>query len=86
MLATVEAAEAADMGCKRRRSPAMAEENPGGDAAEESIGGAARKEGCTAGEEESWTAGATEFEDVCGGCSIEEGRLGGCEKSRFNLF
>ena len=83
MLAAV---EAADVGCKRRRSPAMAEENPGGDAAEESIGGAARKEGCTAGEEESWTAGAAEFEDVCGGCSIEEGRLGGCEKSRINLF
>jgi hypothetical protein len=83
MLAAV---EAADVGCKRRRSPAMAEENPGGDAAEESIGGAARKEGCTAGEEESWTAGVAEFEDVCGGCSIEEGKLGGCEKSRFNLF
>jgi hypothetical protein len=64
----------------------MTEENPGGDAAEESIGGAARKEGCTAGEEESWTAGAAEFKDVCGGCSIEEGRLGSCEKSRFNLF
>jgi hypothetical protein len=60
----------------------MAEENPGGDAAEESIGGAARKEGCTAGEEESWTAGAAEFEDVCGGCSIEEGRLGGWEAGR----
>jgi len=86
MLAAVEAAKATDMGCKRRRSPAMAKENPGGDAAEESIGGAARKEGCTAREEESWTAGAAEFEDVCGGCSIEEGRLGGCEKSRFNLF
>jgi len=83
MLATV---EAADVGCKRRRSPAMAEENPGGDAAEESTRGAARKEGCTAREEESWTAGAAEFEDVCGGCSIEEGRLRGCEKSRFNLF
>jgi hypothetical protein len=86
MLAAVEAAEAADVGYKRRRSPAMAEENPGGDAAEESTGGAARKEGCTAGEEESWTTGAAEFEDVCGGCSIEEGRLRGCEKSRFNLF
>ena len=85
MLAEVEAAEATDMGCKRRRSPAMAEENPGDDAAEESTGGAARKEGCTAGEEESWTAGAAEF-DVCGGCSIEEGRLRGCEKSKFNLF
>jgi hypothetical protein len=86
MLAAVEAAEAADVGCKRRRSPAMTEENPGGDAAEESIGSAVRKEGCTAGEEESWTAGAAEFKDVCGGCSIEEGRLRGCEKSRFNLF
>jgi hypothetical protein len=53
MLAVVEVAEAADVGCKRRHSPAMAEENPGGDAAEESIGGAARKEGCTAREEES---------------------------------
>jgi len=53
MLAAV---EAADVGCKRRRSPTMAEENPSGDAAEESIGGAARKEGCTAEEEESWTA------------------------------
>ena len=72
------AVEAADVGCKRRRSPAMAEENPGGDAAEESTGGAARKE--------SWTAGAAEFEDVCGGCFIEEGRLRGCEKGRFNLF
>ena len=60
MLAAVEAAEATDVGCKRRRSPAMAEENPGGDAAEESTGGAARKEGCTVGEEESWTAGAAE--------------------------
>jgi hypothetical protein len=60
----------------------MAEENPGGDAAEESTGGAARKEGCTVGEEESWTAGAAEFEDVCGGCSIEEGRLGGWEAVR----
>jgi len=86
MLAAVKAAEAADVGYKSRRSLAMAEENPGGDAAEESIGGAARKEGCTAGEEESWTAGAAEFEDVCGGCSIKEGRLRGCEKRRFNLF
>jgi hypothetical protein len=83
MLAAV---EATDVGCKRRRSPAKAEENLGDDAAEESIGGAARKEGCTTGEEESWTAGAAEFKDVCSGCSIEEGRLGGCEKSRFNLF
>ena len=73
MLAAV---EAADVGCKRRRSPAMIEENPGGDAAEESRGGAAREEGCTVGEEKSWTAGAAEFEDVCGGCSIEERRLG----------
>ena len=86
MLATVEAAEATNVGCKRRRSPAMTEENPGDDAVEESRGDAAREEGCTAKEEESWTAGAAEFEDVCGGCSIEEGRLGGCEKSRFNLF
>ena len=83
MLAAV---EAVDVGCKRRRSPAMAEKNPDGDAAEESRGGAAREEGCTVGEEESCTAGAAEFEDVCGDCSIEEGRLGGCEKSRFNLF
>ena len=72
MLAVV---EAADVGCKRRRSSAMVEENPGGDAAEESRGGAAREEGCTVGEEESWTVGAAEFKDVCGGCSIEEGRL-----------
>ena len=78
--------EAADVGCKRRRSLAMAEENTGGDATEESRGGAAREEGCTAGEEESWTVGAAEFEDVCGDCSIEEGRLGGCEMYGFNLF
>ena len=83
MLAAV---EAADVGCKRRCSPAMAKENPGSDTAKKSRGGAAREEGYTAGEEESWTAGAVEFEDVYGGCSIEEGRLGGCEKSRFNLF
>jgi len=75
MFVAVEAAEAADVGCKRRHSPAMAKENPGGDAAEESIGGATRKEGCTAEEEESWTAGAAEFKDVCSSCSIEEGRL-----------
>jgi hypothetical protein len=75
MLAAVKAAEVIDVGCKRRRSPAMAEENPGGDVAEESRGGAAREEGCTVGEEESWIAGVAEFEDVCGGCSIEEGRL-----------
>ena len=42
----------------------MAEENPGGDAAKESRGGAAREEGCTVREEESWTANAAEFEDV----------------------
>ena len=53
MLAAVETAEAADVGCKRRRSPAMAEENPSGDAAEESRGGDVREEGCTAGQEES---------------------------------
>ena len=82
MLATV---EATDVGCKRRRSRAMAEENPSGDVAEKSRGGAARKEGCTVREEESWTVGAAEF-DVCGSCSIEEGRLGDCEKNRFNLF
>jgi len=64
----------------------MAEKNPGGDAAEESREGAAREEGCTIREEESWTASAAEFEDVCGGCSIEEGRLGGWEKIKFNLF
>ena len=85
MIAVIEAVEAANVGCKRR-SPAMAEENPGGDATKESRGGAAREKGYTIEEEESWTAGGTEFEDVCGGCSIEEGRLGGCEKSRFNLF
>ena len=72
MLAAVEAAE---VGCKRSRSPAMVEENPGGDAAEESRGGVAREEGCTVGEEESWTADAAKFKDVCGSCSIEEGRL-----------
>ena len=54
----------------------MAEENPGGDAADESSGGAVREEGCTVGEEESWTAGAAEFKDVCGSYSIGEGRLG----------
>ena len=78
--------EAADVGCKRRRSPAMVEENPCSDAAKESKGGVVREEGCIVREEESWTAGATKFEDVCGGCSIEEGRLEGWEKSRFNLF
>jgi hypothetical protein len=52
----------------------MAEEKPGGEVAEESRGGAAGEEGCTAGEE-GWTAGATAEEDVCGGYSIEEGRL-----------
>jgi len=74
MLAAAETTAASDMGCKRRRSPAMAEEKPGCEAAEESRGGAAGEEGCTA-REEGWTAGAAEEEDVCGGCSIEEGRL-----------
>ena len=36
---------------------------------------ALQKKRVALGEEESWTAGAAEFEDVCGGCSIEEGRL-----------
>jgi hypothetical protein len=31
-------------------------------------------------------AGLLVLQNVCGGYSIEEGRLGGCEKSRFNLF
>ena len=52
MIAVIEAVEAANVGCKRR-SPAMAEENPGGDAVEERRGGAIREEGCTVGEEES---------------------------------
>jgi hypothetical protein len=64
MLAAAETAAASDVGCKRRRSPAMTEEKPGGEAAEESREGAAGEEG--------WTAGAAE-KDVCGGCSIEEG-------------
>jgi len=51
----------------------MVEENPGGDAAKKSTGGAARKEGCTAREEESWTAGAAEFEDVCGVVPLKKG-------------
>ena len=74
MLATAETAAASDVGCKRRCSPAMAEEKPGGEAVEESRGGVAGEEGCTAGEE-GWTTGAAVEEDVCGGCSIEEGRL-----------
>jgi len=74
MLAAAETAAASDVGCKRRCSPAMAEEKPSGEVAEESRGGAAGEEGCTAGEE-GWTAGATVEEDVCGGYSIEEGRL-----------
>jgi len=65
MFAAAETTAASDVGCKRRRSPAMAEEKPGGEAAEESRGGAAGEEG--------WTVGAAEEEDVCGGCSIEEG-------------
>ena len=73
MLAAV---EAADVGCKRRRSPAMKEENPGGNTVEENRGGAAREEGCTVREEESWIAGAIKFEDVCGGCSIEKREAG----------
>ena len=74
MLAAAETTTASNMGCKRRRSPAMAEEKPGCEAAKESRGGAAGEEGCTA-EEEGWTAGAVEEEDVCGGCSIEKGRM-----------
>ena len=45
MLAAV---EPANVGYKRRRSPTMAEENPGGDIVEESRGGAAKEEDCTA--------------------------------------
>jgi hypothetical protein len=43
MLAAAETTAASDMGCKRRRSPAMAEEKLGCEAAEESRGGAAWK-------------------------------------------
>jgi len=70
MLAAAETAAASDMGCKRRRSPAMAEEKPGGEVAEESRWGVAGEEGCTA-KKEGWTAGAAKEEDVWGGCSIE---------------
>jgi hypothetical protein len=52
----------------------MVEEKPGSEAVKESRGGAAGEEGCTAGEE-GWTAGAAVEENVCGDCSIEEGRL-----------
>jgi hypothetical protein len=52
-------------GLQEEAFTAMAEEKPGGEAAEESRGGAVGEEG--------WTAGAAEEEDVCGGCSIEEG-------------
>ena len=86
MIAVVEAAQVADVDCKRRHSPAMAKENPSSDATEESRGGATREEGCTAREEENWTADAVKFKDVCGGCSIEEEKLRGYEKSMFNLF
>jgi hypothetical protein len=37
MLAVAEITTASDMGCKRRCSPAMAEEKPGGEAAEEAL-------------------------------------------------
>jgi hypothetical protein len=74
MLAAAETAAASDVGCKRRCSQAMAEKKPGGEAVEESRGGAVGEEGCTVGEE-GWTAGTAVEEDVCGGCSIEEGRL-----------
>jgi len=39
MLVAAETIAASDMGCKRRRSPAMAEEKPGGEAAEEALQG-----------------------------------------------
>ena len=39
MLVAAETTAASDMGCKRRRSPAMAEEKPGGEAAEEALQG-----------------------------------------------
>ena len=51
MLAAAETTAASDMGCKRRRSPAMEKEKPGCEAVKESRGGAAGEEGCTAGEE-----------------------------------
>jgi len=51
MLAAAETTTASNMGCKRRRSPAMTEEKPGCEAAKESRGGAAGEEGCTAEEE-----------------------------------
>ena len=37
MLVAIEATETANVGCKRRGSPAMVEENPGGDAVEEAL-------------------------------------------------
>jgi hypothetical protein len=74
MLVAAETTAASNVGCKRRCSPAITEEKPGDEAAEESRGGTAVEEGCTAGEE-GWTAGAAAEEDVCGGCSIEKGRL-----------
>jgi len=83
MHAAVETTVASDVGCKkgvlwglkRGCSPAMAEEKPDGEAAEESRGVAAGEEVCTVGEE-CWTASVVEEKDVFGGFSIEGETVG----------
>ena len=80
MLAVIEAAEATDMGCKRRRSPVMAEENPGGDAAEEAL----QEKRATLSEKKK--AGLLVLQNLKMYVAAVPLKKGGCEKSRFNLF
>ena len=72
--------EAADMGCKKRRSPAMAEENPGGDAAEEVL-----QEKRVALPEKK-KAGLLVLQNLKMYVAAVPLKKGGCEKIRFNLF
>ena len=80
MLAAVEAAETVDVGCKRRGSPAMAEENPGGDAAEEAL-----QEKRVALREKK-KAGLLVLQNLKMYVAAIPLEKEGWEKSRFNLF
>ena len=77
MLAVV---EVADVGCKRRRSLAMEEENPGGDAAEEVL-----QEKRVALPEKK-KVGLLVLQNLKMYVAVVPLKKGRCEKSRFNLF
>jgi hypothetical protein len=78
MLAATETTAASDMGCKRRCSPAMAEEKPSGEAAEEALQG--KKAGLLVLQRKKMYVAVVPLKK--GGCE----KVASCEKSRLIIF